>query len=533
MLSGFKINQTKAITILFVIIFIQMLCYNYQTILTIYPRTIHSWRQADCLNFTLNYYNNRATFFEPRVNNVSNLGDSKTASDFPLVQYTVAQIWKVFGKSIMVFKLINLGFLLLGLIYLFKLAFYWTKDYFLSITTTALVYTSPILAYYGPSFINEIQAFGLGSAGFYFTIKWLEEKKQKQFFILVSFFLFAGLAKISFFFIYVIAIILIGRDFIANYRTCNKQEKKRCFFNFWLLLVPTLICLTWSRYAAYYNSIHYNLFLVGIKPIWEINAEQRRFILMKIFDEALPQMFSASLLLLIAVFSFSFLIVKIRRFFSETYLIVLSSAVLFFCYMILFYQNLDVHDYYYIMLLVIVSIILFLGIKNINHSYPEIFKNKLTRLFLILLILVLTYQTSVKTWIRIYYNNDSYGKSIFFNKTQIDVYKYILWEDRARFAMLEEITDSLDGFHITKNDTVMVLGDPTSTRALGIIDRVGYTDFNPNTMYVSVPTFIEDKKKHGLKFLFVLNPDLLSDEKLKPYLQNKIYQRNSTSIYKL
>ena len=164
MLKNFKLNQTKSIVILLFFFLIQMFCYNYQTILTIHPRTIHAWRQSDCLNFTLNYYNNRATFWEPRVNNISNKGDSKTASDFPLVQYSVAQIWKVFGKSIMLFKLIDVGFLLLGLIYLFKLTYYWTKDFFLSIIISALIYTSPILAYYGPSFINEIQAFGLGFA---------------------------------------------------------------------------------------------------------------------------------------------------------------------------------------------------------------------------------------------------------------------------------------------------------------------------------------------------------------------------------
>jgi hypothetical protein len=118
-----------------------------------------------------------------------------------------------------------------------------------------------------------------------------------------------------------------------------------------------------------------------------------------------------------------------------------------------------------------------------------------------------------------------------FNKVELDLYKFINWEDRARYAMLEDVADSLDSFHIAKNDTVLVLGDLNSTRSLGIIDRVGYTGFN--TLWVDVPTFIEDKKKRGLKFLFVLNPDLLSDEKLKPYLQNRIYQRNSTSIYKL
>lgn len=531
MLGNIKLTQTKAIVILLFVFLIQMVCYNYQTVLTIYPKTVHAWRQADCLNFTLNYYNNRASFFEPRVNNISNFGDSKTASDFPLVQYTVAQIWKVFGKSIMLFKLINLGFLLLGLVYLFKLAYYWTKDYFLSIITSAFVFTSPVLVNYGPSFINEIQSFGLGLAGFYYAIKWIDEKKKKQFYAIILLFLFAGLAKVSIFFVYGIALILIARDFIKNYKTCNKQQKSRWFVNLFLLLIPIVISASWSKYAAYYNSLHYNLFLVGIVPIWGINEEQKRNILMKIVDESLPQMFNLSFLLLISVFSLCFLIIRIKAFFSETYLILLSSILLFLAYTILFFQNLGVHDYYYIMLLAIVSIILCLGIRNINQFYPEIFYNKLIRIFLVALIVVFTYQTSVKTWIRTNYRTDSYSKSLFFDKAQIDFYKFLLWEDGARYGTLEEIKDSLNNYHITKNDTVLVLGDVTSTRALSIIDRVGYTGFN--TLYLDVPKFIEEKKKHGLKFLFVLNPDLLSDEKLKPYLQDEIFHRNSTSIYKL
>lgn len=531
MLKHLQLNQTKAALILFFLFMIQMVCYNYQTILTTYPRTIHAWRQADCLNFTLNYYNNRATFFEPRVNNISNYGDSKTASDFPLVQYTVAQIWKLFGKSITLFRLIDLGFLLLGLLYVFKLCYYWTKDYFISITTTVLLYTSPILAYYGPSFINEIQAFGLGCAGFYFTIKWLEEKKRKQFIAIVLLFLFAGLAKVSVFFVYAIALLLIGKNFLESFKTCNRQQKKKWFLNLFLLLVPIAVSLSWSAYAACYNSMHYNLFLVGIVPAWGIDKERKHLILTQLFDDTLPQMFNSALLVVIFVFVVAYLITHIKQFFSSTYLTVLSGFALFFSYILLFFQNLGVHDYYFIVLLMIVFILLCLGIKHINEIYPWVFKKSITRVAVVFLIILLTYQTTVKTRVRVDYTKESSWQCMILNKQKIELYQFLIWEDRARFAELENIAPNLEAMHVAKNDTVLVLGDLFSTRSLGIIDRVGYTGFN--TLYEDVPKFIDARKKHGLKYLFVLDPELLKDEKLKPYLKNKLFLRNSTSIYKL
>ena len=124
----------------FVVVSCQMLVYNYPYILHIEPRNHHAFRQYDCLSFAQAFYNNRATLLEPCVNNLGNAGNGKTASEFPLVQFLVGNIWKVSGISSLIYRLVNVLFLYLGLFFIYKLfiiqefLYYYLKLYFLIIS---------------------------------------------------------------------------------------------------------------------------------------------------------------------------------------------------------------------------------------------------------------------------------------------------------------------------------------------------------------------------------------------------------------
>lgn len=64
------------------------------------PMRTHMWRQADCLSITQHYYEGN-NFLEPEMHIL--LGDEYTtgrsAGEFPVLYYTIANFWKLFGKS--------------------------------------------------------------------------------------------------------------------------------------------------------------------------------------------------------------------------------------------------------------------------------------------------------------------------------------------------------------------------------------------------------------------------------------------------
>lgn len=532
MAGNFKLNNTTAIALLFTVFLLQVYCYNYIGVLRTHPHNIHSWRQTDCLSLVTNFYNGRGTFTEPCVNNLGNTGDGKVASDFPLVQYSIAQVWKITGKSELVYRLIELLFLFTGLFFIYKLALYWTNNYFLSIATASLVFTSPILAYYGATFLSDIQAFGLTCVGFYFIIKWIHEKKFTQLLTGTLLFLFAGWCKMSSAFIYAIALALIAREAIVAVRATDIAYKKINFLRLLILFIPFIGWYLWYHHANVYNHQHDNgFFLIGILPVWQIDATKQHYILMKFLSEILPQMLHSGILLFIFITIVAFSVSKIKQFFTQEYIIIAVGFLMFVLYLILFYQVFDVHDYYLINMLTIWAIILCVFVKIANSYYGFIFQSKAMRLGIIFLIGLLSILSGIKARGRLEFTDKWGPKSIAYNESEYKLMEYFSWYDHTRYEVLEDPAFNLDKIGITKQDTVLCLGDKTINRSLYLIDRLGYSSFN--TEMNDIDTFIEAKKKTGLKYLILIEPDFLNDEKLKPYLKNKIFEQKSTSIYKL
>ena len=107
------------------------------------PYSIHQWRQADCLSITMNYYMEGLNFFEPKIHWLADGKDGKTVSDFPIIYYIVAKLWKVFGYHEYIFRLINTLIVFTGLFCLFKFIGNLLSDKFWAYIITFLLFTSP------------------------------------------------------------------------------------------------------------------------------------------------------------------------------------------------------------------------------------------------------------------------------------------------------------------------------------------------------------------------------------------------------
>ena len=106
--------------IFIVLVLVMSFIYHYHNILFLSPQSLHLWRQCDCLSITLNYYQDSNNFFEPAIHNLGHDGTGKTISEFPVIYYLVAQIWKIFGIHEFIFRLIILLLFYAGLFSVFK-----------------------------------------------------------------------------------------------------------------------------------------------------------------------------------------------------------------------------------------------------------------------------------------------------------------------------------------------------------------------------------------------------------------------------
>lgn len=524
-------NKKTAFISFFIMIAVQMLCYNYIEYLRMEPRSIHSWRQSDCLSFIINFYNGRTTFLEPGVSNLGPTGDGKVASDFPIIQYTVAQIWKVTGISAPVYRLINLGFLVLGLFYIYKLYSYWFQErYWLALLTTGLIFTSTLLAYYGPTPLSDIQALGLSCVGFYYFILWLDKKQQRNFIAFILLFAFAGLLKMSSAFIFAIALAywLIRLLF-------GSVESKKELFSIRIVigvLLPFIPWSLWYIHGGYYNYIHPNkYFLIGIAPIWIVPESQWSELLFLFRKDILPIVFNPFVLILLGLILISFFIIRIKSFFNEVYLQMLIPVLMLFCYLILFFQVFGEHDYYLINMLPVLIISIGLGIKMILDHFPLFFNYKAVQISMVLIIVILTHETAVFNRARIEMKGWGFD-SMVLTKERRDYFAWNSWHDRLLYQDLEGIKEqTLDSIGLTQDQKVLCLGDETINRSLFLLNRLGYTSFRQEMG--EIDQFIDNNKEKGLHYLIIIDWDKLPKEKLAPYLKNKVYEKGSASIYKL
>ena len=92
-----KISKYFPEIIFFTIFITLFFIYDFDNISFLRPQSVHQWRQCDCLSQSLNYYQDNNSFWQPQMNYLGKDDTGKTASDFPLLYFSAAKLWKLFG----------------------------------------------------------------------------------------------------------------------------------------------------------------------------------------------------------------------------------------------------------------------------------------------------------------------------------------------------------------------------------------------------------------------------------------------------
>jgi hypothetical protein len=487
------------------------LIYTYQNILFKPAQSIHLWRQCDCLSIAMNYYQDNNPFHEPAVHNLGGDGTGKTVSECPVIYYSIAMLWKVFGYHEFIFRLFVLLLFFVGLYAIFKIFEFTFKDSIVSMICALFLFTSPTLVYYANNFLMDMPAFSLAIIGLYFFFRFEQSQANKYLYLSAFFFAIAGLLKISSLLSFMAIIGLFVLELFnvrlhPDRKVFNYPPKQAAVF-----LGVILVQIVWYTYAHSYNS-HHNSgnFLIGILPIWEMSREEIRTTLNAISEHIKLDYFRRETQV-VFVLMFILILAYYKKINKIALILTIMTSVGFLAYILLFFKPLKEHDYYTINLFILVPIILFAFLSLLKNKFNIIYTSLVFRIILIAFLI---------------HNVD------FARRRISDRYNPEGWQNKyytTNIRSFREIPAYLRSLGIKEEDKVISLSDNSINISLYLMNQKGWSNYGINTDTVR----IRQKINQGAEYLFISDAKTYEVQSIKPFLTNKIGRFSNIDIYKL
>lgn len=507
-----KIFQQKSVQyVLYVSVLLSLAyLYDYHKELFMRPNSFHIWRQCDGAQITMNYYNVSMNFLEPRLSVLMG-NDGKMVSEFPIIYYLVACLYKLFGPHEFFIRLISVTIFFVGLFSLYKALHLLLKDRTYAFLVSLIPFASAVVSDYAFSFIPDVPALSLTFVGYFYFLRFMQSKSRRSAYLATLFFALAGLLKVTSLigFLAIGGVLLYYRIFMA--RTVEVKEYLAFSREFVIMMVvPVLVSAAWVFYAGYYNAANHNTyFLMKAQPIWKAEGEYILTILHRFHWQWLRMYLYRDFLHtlpLLAILCFAFF----KRSSAKPVLLWLTLSMAGgVAYFLLFFTQFYHHDYYVICLMFLPPAIVAVLLLRIQEWAPAVYQSLFSKAALLLLLAVMFYHG-----IRINRERDALYATEKFNE-----FRYI--------------EPALEKLGVKKTDKVISLGDETTGVSLYLMNRRGWTEvMSP----IPLPSkTIQQYVDAGAKYLFIYRDadSHLEEESRQRYLQSMVGIVNGIKIYKL
>lgn len=496
----------------FIILFLALsLFYRYDKYLFYPPQSFHQWRQCDCLSLTTNYTSESNKFHEPSMHFLGYDGTGRTISDFPLIYWSVGQIWKLTGKHEYIYRLLVLLIFMTGLLSLFKITESLTRDSLIGISTGLLLYTSPTLSYYAGNFLMDIPALSLAMIGLYFFFRYYATGNVKFLLITALFYMVGGLLKIPSFMSFVAITAILFFELLGIKMKNEGKIFQKPVLTVFLIILIIAIQFTWYSYAIRYNDLHNaGIFLIGILPVWDLDKEGLTQTIDAILDHVRHDYFRPESQL-IFVFILITILVFHRRLTRSLVALNLLLATGFIMFIILFFQPLRYHDYYATNLFIVVPVVLttfFVLLKSSsNKMLKGIFPGVLMFIFLF--------------W------NASFAAKALEGRYDPDG-----WPNEFSIANVRSYyntSEKLQELGIHAQDKVVVPSDPSINISLYMMDRKGWTNYWLDHKPERLASIIG----MGGKYLLIRTSELENQDWFRPFVADSIGNIRDLSVFRL
>ncbi|MCU0432227.1 MAG: hypothetical protein MUC87_02090 [Bacteroidia bacterium] len=506
--------------------------FNYVDTFKKGPAGIHSWRQSDCFSIALNYYKENRPFLSPELHGCSPNGPYVTISEFPLLNYLAAKIWSVAGFHPGWYRLIHLCFWLLGMFSVFRISEGLLRNTWWGLLITLFFFSSPILGYYGFSFIADVPALCLSLFGTYLVYLYYRSAKKSRLLFAVPVFILAAFLKITALFLpAIIAGVLLLQQMKLIARAKAPLLKKP-----WLVIggFAFIFCVVagWYYYAAKFNSEHdAGLFLVGTLPIWELGYEQIINIGRSLIHTLLPAYFFRPALLLL-LFLFVWIIFNRSKKTAVMMTLMCLSLLLVFAYLILFYQVFNVHDYYLTNMLPLVLVFVLSIAVYLRMNHRAMFQNRKAIVLFALLVAFQVWNATVEVRMRFSALDPLVTNSLFMNNADNEAYKYNRWATDALYSVCNKAEPWLRNKGITRDTRVVCFPDGSINIALAKMDQKGNTD-NGYDHLTDRGKRLHAFTRYGAEYLIILDNNILNDSLIKPWTKHPVDSLQNLHLFDL
>lgn len=473
--------------------------YDYPHVQTFGPASLHSWRQADGAAMTLRYHlDPDAAFFHPRTFFLANGNDGEAVAEFPLLYYLGGKLYDLFGPRDALLRWLHFLVFISGLYAFGRVLLGVLDQVFYALLAPLLLFTSPLLAFYGFAFLPNPVAVGLVGWAWWAYYRWFRTRRVGWVYGSALCFTLAGLIKVT---LLVPFFAGVGVWLLHFLRTDLRAYFPKPKHVLAATALVVLSCAAWFSWVQFYNELHRSpLFLANIAPVWKMSAADIDYTWNYIYDYNHKRywlVWTQRLFLVLLVVNLVFSKQLPRWFNALLWLTFLGSLA----YVLLFFRQFLVHSYYLIDLAPLVLLTLGGAAYLLTHYAPRVAN------FPLLLV----------------------GWLVFFNWNMVWAKKHLLYQ----YSPAGEVQYSNQSLFKTEQLRAYVadLGlDYTSARVVALHDQA--PNYVPYYLGLRgyVPTFFPEVKPHhlehwreaGATHLVVAKPEYLEREDLQPFFRDTL-----------
>lgn len=327
--------------------FLLCLWFGHFKTMTSPPAGMHQGAQCDRACVAWNYYSVSMNFFEPRVSEIRG-ADGVAGLEFPVIQYSVALLYKVLGPHDWIYRAIMFILVSMGVFAAWKICSFFIQRELHRLLVTFGWYSSPVLGFYTNSFLPDPAALALSMLAIWFILRWLFGIEPKKSFRYYLFFItLAALIKVSFLIVHFsVFILLLSWRWLGREQTLKPETRLRHYLS---LLIPLIPVAAWYKYSSDLTARTWNThFLQKANPAASVSEfiENTRYAFSTWGESLYTQGFLTALLVL-------FLLTVFMRF-RHCYIPAMMGGLLlggFAAAFILFNRQFRFHDYYFVLMM--------------------------------------------------------------------------------------------------------------------------------------------------------------------------------------
>lgn len=505
--------------------------YEGGRILNTRPNSFHLWRQTDCLSLTANYAAGRS-FLEPEIHaRIADEGTSgNSAGEFPLLYWSMGQLWKLIGPSEFAYRLFGILLHFLATWALFKAMQRLLENGFWAASSALLLFTSPVIVYYSPGFLTDVPAFDLAIIGWYFIVRHAQEQRRRWWALAMVCFALAALLKVT---AGMSLLALAGMFALVLLLPGASAAYRRIFpsigFGWFTIAAAVASILAWYVYADGYNDLHNGRYTFNsVWPLWDMTEEEidrawtfgKRILVFQVFDT------SVWLALLLA---FTVLAVNVRSVPWPVTVLNLTLLIGVVIYTILWFHALEGHDYYFINPMIALLVLWVSFLWWLRTHRMDLFRAQWIK---VLFLVLLCYNGAYAA------NNMRMRYTVFEGVDPDRVlptyheHELPLWsaDDYYHLRSALDMGPALDSLGVAKDALVIYLDDQSINGSLYLMGRKGWTNYGNDW---SDPATFNTLISRGARYLIFSDPKWWNDPVVEPLLRERIGTHAWANVFDL